>query len=68
MNLAHNWADILKRAWSVRFMVLAWVFSIAEAILPMYDDVMPQGLFLLLTSVTVTLALVSRIIIQRDLT
>lgn len=65
--IAHNWLDILKRAWSVRFIVIAWALSVAEAILPLYMDTIPRGLFSLLTSVTVAAAFIARFVAQQGL-
>lgn len=41
MNLVHNWQQIIRKAWSVRLMVLAGLLSGVEAILPLVTDTLP---------------------------
>lgn len=64
-KLLPNWRDILKHAWSVRFMVLAGVLSGVEAVLPLFSDVLPRGLFALLTVLVIAGAMIARLLIQR---
>lgn len=66
MKLYDNWKSIVRKAWSIRFMVLAGIFSGAEAILPLFQDAFPRGLFAALSAVTVSVAFVSRIVAQKD--
>lgn len=63
-KLAADWKRTLKRAWSVRFMILAMLFSVAEVILPLYIDDIPRLLFVALTIVAVAGALWSRFVVQ----
>ena len=65
--LISNWKDILKKAWSIKFIILAGLFSGAEVILPFFADSLPRGLFAVLTLVAVSGAFISRIVVQRDL-
>lgn len=67
MRLYENWRDILRKAWSIRLMILAGILSAAEVVLPLFADVMPRGTFAALSAVTVTAAFVSRLIAQKDL-
>jgi hypothetical protein len=69
MKLARNWRDILLRAWSTRFMVLAAVFGALEAAMPYLQGTIPvsQGVFALLTSLATLAAFVSRIVYQEGL-
>lgn len=67
MQLYDNWRDILRKAWSIRLMILAGALSAAEVVLPLFADVMPRGTFAALSAVTVTAAFVSRLIAQKDL-
>lgn len=67
MKLASDWKDILRRAWSVRFLVLAGVLSGAEVILPFFAQDIPQGTFAVLSFLAVSGAFISRIVAQRDL-
>lgn len=61
-----DWKNILKRAWSIRWMALAALFSAAEVMVPMLPDKMPRGLFAILTGVAVGGAFISRLMAQRD--
>lgn len=66
MRLVANWRAVLRRAWSVRFLVFAAVFSGLEVALPFIDQYLPitdRGRGFIYFAVTV-LALVSRFIAQ----
>lgn len=67
MHLYDNWKDILKKAWSIRFIVIAALLSGAEVILPFFADSIPRGAFAVMTFVAVAGAFVSRIVAQKDL-
>lgn len=41
MKLAPDWCEVLKRAWSVRFIAAAFLFSVAEIALPVFGDALP---------------------------
>jgi len=66
MTLVWNWRRIVKRAWSMRFMLLAVVFSGLEIALPLLDGVLPvsRGVFAVLCGITVIIAMLARIINQ----
>jgi hypothetical protein len=64
MRLYQNWRFIIKKAWSIRFILIAGVFSGAEAILPMFSYAIPHKLFAILTFVAVAGAFISRIVAQ----
>jgi hypothetical protein len=66
MHLYENWKDILKKAWSIRFIVLAGVLSGIEVILPFFSDSIPRGPFAALSFFAVSAAFVSRLVAQRD--
>ena len=66
MKLYDNWKEILSKAWSIRFMILAGVFSGIEVVLPLFHDSIPKNIFAALSLVFVTLAFVSRLVAQRD--
>jgi hypothetical protein len=66
MHLYENWKDIVKKAWSIRFIVLAGVLSGIEVILPFFSDSIPHGLFALLSFSAVSAAFVARIVAQKD--
>lgn len=67
MKLDHDWQEILRRAWSVRFMVLAALLSGVEIVLPLFVDSFSRGTFAALSFVSVGAALIARVIAQRDL-
>lgn len=66
MKLYDNWKDILKRAWSIRFMVLAAVLSGIEVILPFFNESIPKNIFAALSFVCVSAAFIARLVAQRD--
>jgi hypothetical protein len=66
MKLYHNWKTILKKAWSIRLMVLAGLLTGCEAILPLYQEAIPRGVFSVLSMVAITGGLISRIVAQKD--
>lgn len=67
MKIDSDWKGILKKAWSIRLMVLAGVLSGCEVILPLYADAIPRGPFAALSMLAIASAFVARIIAQRDL-
>ena len=67
MKLYANWRDILRRAWSVRLMLLAFAMTAAEVMLPFFADELPRGLFAGLSGLAVGGAFVARLVAQRDL-
>lgn len=66
MKLYANWKQIVRKAWSVRFMILAGVLSGCEVILPLFSDVIPRNTFAVLSMLAVSAAFVSRIVAQKD--
>lgn len=67
MRLYDNWKTIVKRAWSVRLMLLAAILSSAEVLLPFFADEMTRGVFAALSALTVSAAFVARLVAQKDL-
>lgn len=67
MNLAQNWRTLLRKAWSVRLMVLAFLLTMAEVMLPFFSDAVPPKLFAVLSGLAVAGAFVSRLIAQKDM-
>ena len=68
MTLHDNWRTLLRKAWSVKFMVLAFLLTMAEVMLPFFSDAVPPRTFALLSGLAVAGAFVSRLIAQKDLT
>jgi hypothetical protein len=66
VQLVWNWKAIVKRAWSMRLMLLATVFSGLEVALPLLDGVLPvsKGVFAGLCGLTVVIAMWARLIYQ----
>lgn len=67
MTLIDNWRDVLKKAWSMRLMLLAALLSGAEFVLPLFAETLPRGGFALLSFVTVAGAFVARLVAQEGL-
>ena len=68
MTLHDNWQTLIRRAWSVKFMVLAFLLTMAEVMLPFFSDAVPPKLFAALSGLAVAGAFVSRLIAQKDMT
>jgi len=66
MHLYDDWKVILKKAWSIRFMILAGVLSAIEVILPFFEDRFPRGIFAALSGFAVGAAFVARLVAQKD--
>lgn len=67
MTLYENWRQIVRKAWSIRFIVVAGVLSGCEVILPMFSESFPPKLFAVLSFIAVSAAFVSRIVAQKDI-
>lgn len=66
LRLKRNWLLIVRKAWSVKFMVLAFLLTAAEVALPFLDDSVPKGLFAFLSAVATAGAFVSRLMAQQE--
>lgn len=69
LRLHANWRDVLRRAWSLRFMAASVVFSALEVAFPYLDGVLPvgRGTFGLLSGLCTAAAAVSRLCVQKNL-
>jgi hypothetical protein len=67
MTLYENWREILRKAWSIRLMVLAGLLSGIEVVLPFFSEDIPRGPFAALSLVAVTAAFIARLMAQKDL-
>lgn len=69
MKLRDDWRLILRRAWSVRLMILAAVLSGLEVALPLLDGFarLPRGVLAVLSFAVTAGALVARIVAQRNM-
>lgn len=66
MKLYENWQTIVRQAWSIRFIALAFVFTTAEVALPFFSESVPDKLFGLLSGLCAAAAFASRLIAQKD--
>lgn len=41
--LLDDWRRVLRRAWSIRFSLLAAAFTAAEVVVPLFGDVLPPA-------------------------
>ena len=67
MKLYDNYRDILRRSWSLRFILLAGVLSGIEVILPFFSDVIPRNIFASLSFLAVSAAFVARLVAQKGI-
>lgn len=67
MQLYPNWKELVRRAWSIRFLVLAGFLSGCEVILPFFSEDIPRNLFAVLSFVAVSAAFVARLVAQKGL-
>ena len=67
LSLLVDWRNVLRRAWSIRFSLLAAGFSAAEVVVPIFGDVLPRGLFVLLAFAASIGATVARIVAQPEM-
>ena len=62
--LLDDWRRVLRRAWSIRFSLLAAAFTAAEVVVPLFGDVLPRGAFVLLAFAASIGATIARIVAQ----
>lgn len=67
VRLLPDWRQILRRAWSIRLMLLAGLLSGAEVVLPLFGDSLPRALFAALSLLAVMGAFVARLVAQQGL-
>lgn len=69
MKLVPNASRVLRRAWSIRLMLLAGLLSGLEVALPLLDGYVnvPPRLFAVLSGITVAAAFVTRLLAQNNL-
>lgn len=68
VRLHRDWRAILRRAWSIRLLIIAGLLSGAEVALPLLDEsVLPQGALAALSAVVTGAALVARLLAQRGI-
>ena len=67
MHFYPNYKDIVRRSWSLRFIILAGVLSGLEVILPFFSDEIPRNIFAALSFVAVSAAFVARLVAQKGI-
>lgn len=67
MKLYDNWKEILRRSWSLRFIILAGILSGIEVILPFFSEEIPRNLFAALSFMAVAAAFVARLVAQKNI-
>jgi len=68
MRLLPNWREVLRKAWSIRLILLAGLLSGLEVVLPFLGELpIPSGAFAALSMVVTMAAFVARIVAQKDL-
>lgn len=68
-KLVPDWWRVLRRAWSIRLIVVAGILSGCEVALPIIDQFVsiPRGTFAALTGLVTCGALISRLVAQENL-
>lgn len=67
MKVASDWKLILKKAWSIRLMLLAGLLTGCEAILPLYQEAIPRGTFAVLSMLAIVGGMVARVVAQKGM-
>ena len=65
--LLDDWRRVLRRAWSIRLSIVAAIFTAAEVVVPLFWDVLPRGVFVLLAFSASIGATVARIVAQPEM-
>ena len=66
MKLSSNWKLILRKAWSIRLVVLSAVFSAAQLVIPVYGDMLPRDAFAILSAFACVGAIIARVVTQKE--
>ena len=67
MKLYDNWRFILRRSWSLRFIIVAGILSGCEVALPLIGDRFSPGVFAGLSFAFTALAFIARLVAQKDI-
>jgi len=67
MKLYDNWKEILRRSWSLRFILVAGILSGCEVALPFFGDSFSAGTFAALSFVFTCTAFIARLVAQKDI-
>jgi len=67
VNPIPEWKKTLRYAWSVRFAILAGLFSAGEVVIAYFPDALPRGAMAGVAGVCSMGALVTRFLMQKNL-
>ena len=67
LDLLPDWRRVLRQAWSIRFSILATVFTAAEVVVPVFGGLLPRGVFVLLALMSSVGATISRLLAQPEM-
>lgn len=67
MHLINDWRRVLRKAWSVRLLVLAAALSGLEVAVPLFATDMPRGVFAVLSFLITCAAFAARLVAQRSM-
>ena len=67
MRLADDYKAIIRKAWSIRLIILAGLLSGLEVVLPFFSSAIPPAVFSTLSFFAVGGAFIARIVAQKDL-
>ena len=65
--LLADWRRVARRAWSVRLSIVAALFTAAEMVVPLFGDVLPRGVFVLLAFSASIGAAIARLVAQPEM-
>lgn len=66
MTLRNDWRHIMRKAWSMRLMILAGILTALEVILPLFAEDVPRGFFVGMNLLIIPAAMVARVVSQKD--
>jgi hypothetical protein len=64
LHLRPDWKWLVRKAWSIRLVVLAGLLSGCEVVLPLFVDALPRNVFAVLSLLAAVGSAVARIIDQ----
>lgn len=65
--LLDDWRRVARRAWSIRLSIVAAIFTAAEVVVPLFGDVLPRGVFVLLAFSASIGAAITRLVAQPEM-
>lgn len=67
MKLYDNWRQIVRKSWSLRFILVAGLLSGCEVALPLIGDRFEPGVFAGLSAAFTCAAFIARLVAQKDI-